>query len=171
MTELNVAQMIVTAVAVLLMLTPLLMLAFLAGRRSVATGTNRRFDQIRPDVILAAGTWRAEFDGDEPGASQVVLLELQQVGSRIVGVGKSMDGTFHALEGILCQRRLCCISIAENREEVWSGTVTAELQPGEQQIIGMRNRWSRQSQTLIVRKATLTRVDPVTAELSASQTQ
>jgi hypothetical protein len=88
---------------------------------------------------------------------QSITLEVNQTGCRIVATGHSSDGT-HSLEGIVHDRRLCCVSIDENRDGVWLGTVTAEVQADNQRMTGMRTRWSPQSQTLMVRKATFTRL-------------
>ena len=102
--------MIVTVVALLMILSPLMVLAFVVGRRSIATGANRCFDQLRSDAVSAAGTWQVEFDGDDPTTTQTVLLELQQVGSARPGAGRSMDGTGHSLEGIVHRAAVCAAS-------------------------------------------------------------
>lgn len=153
----NVAQLFVAMVALVLLLSPLFVMAFLAGRRSSSKGISRQFDRMPAEIVLESGSWQAEFDGDQPNTVDVVMLEIEQVGNRIVGAGHSSDGTRHSLEGLLHQRHLCYICLDENRQGVWLGTVTGELLPGEQQIVGMRTRWSPQSQALIVRKAVLTR--------------
>ena len=167
MNGLNVGQLLIAVVALLMLMTPLFVLTFLAGRRSRVTGAHRQFERMHPDIVLPAGQWHVEFDGIEPNTTQVVLIELQQVGSRIVGTGHSLDGTKHSLEGILHQRGMCCICIDENRDGIWLATVTAELLPGEQRMSGMRNQWSPQSQALIVRKATFTRVGSMRPVLDA----
>lgn len=153
----NSGQLIVTAVALVMLLTPLFVLSFLAGRRSVSSKTNWQFDQMRPDIVLQPGAWQAEFDADDEQQSQVIQFDLQQVGSRIVGSGRSAGGIVHSLEGILDQRRLCGVCMDETRQGTWLGTVTAELLPGEQQMVGMRMRWPPETKSLIVRKATFTR--------------
>lgn len=159
MEGLNVAQVIVSTVAATMIVTPLLVLSYLAGRRSQSQGRSHRLDQLRSDVALGGSTWRADFDGDaDPDVVQTLLLEWEQVGCRIVASGSSTDGTRHSLEGVIHGGRLCCVSIDENRAGTWLGTVTAELLPGEQQMTGMRTRWCPPSQTLMVRKVTFTRL-------------
>lgn len=153
---LNVAQLLIVATAILMMVSPLFVLVFLAGRQSATPFSNPRFDRMRPDFVLAAGSWQIEYDGDDPSTPQSIIVHLQQTGCRVVAGGDSPDGTRHSLEGVLHQRKLCCVSIDENREGKWLGTVTAELLPGERQIVGMRSRWSPILQVLVVRKASLT---------------
>jgi hypothetical protein len=160
MEGLNVAQAVVTTVAVTLILTPLLVLSFLAGRRSTSQGRVQRLDQLQPEVSLGGTVWRAEVDGDaDPDNVLTYQLELEQVGSRILAHGHSADGTRHSLEGVIHRGHLCGISIDETRQDVWLGTVTVELLPGQQQMTGMRSRWSPRSQTLTVRKVNFVRLD------------
>ena len=158
MEGINVGQIIVTCVAVTLIVTPLLVLSYLAGRRSKTNGRSHRLDQLRPEALLGGSTWLAAFDGDlDPAIVQTIRFDLEQVGCRILATAQSADGTRHALEGVIHHGRLCCVSIDENREGTWLGTVTAELLPGQQSMTGMRTRWSVPSQTLMVRRVTLTR--------------
>ncbi len=155
----NVAQVIVSTVAVTLIVTPLLVLSYLAGRRSQAQGRSRRLDQLRPEALLDGSTWLAEFDGElDPNVGQTIQYDLEQFGCRILASGRSADGTRHSLEGVIHQGRLCCVSVDENREGTWLGTVTAELVPGQQAMTGMRTRWTVPSQTLMVRRAAFTRL-------------
>jgi hypothetical protein len=156
--ELNVAQAVITTVAIFLLTTPLLIMSYVAGRQSKTQGRSQQLEQLQPDAILAGSTWRVEYDGDaDTEAVQSILLELKQSGCRIVANGHSAHGN-HSLEGVIHRSRLCCVSIDENRDGVWLGTVTAELHADNQQMTGMRTRWSPQSQTLMVRKATFTRL-------------
>lgn len=154
----NVAQVVVTTVAVALIMTPLVVVSYVAGRRSKTTGKSLHFEQLQCDLVLGGSTWQVDYDGEtEASEGQSITLELNQTGCRIVATGHSSDGT-HSLEGIVHQRRLCCVSIDESRDGIWLGTVTAELQADDQRMTGMRARWSAQSQTLMVRKATFTRL-------------
>jgi hypothetical protein len=153
---LNVAQLIISLVATMAIGTPLLLLAYLAGRRSMSPGRSPRFDDLRPELHLDGTTWSVEYAGDEdPDQPQVIQISLTQTGCRVVGSGRSTEG-HHTLEGIIHLGRLCCVSIDEGRQGTWLGTVTAELISGGQQMTGMRTRWSVTSQTLTVRKATFT---------------
>ena len=159
MDKLNVAQLIVSTIAAMLIATPLLLLSYVAGRRSHAQGRSRRLDQLSPEVFLGGSIWNVEYDGDEdPAIGQRLQLSLEQVGCRILATGQSTNGMYHSLEGVIHRGRLCCVSIDEGRDGAWLGTVTAELHPGGQQMTGMRTRWSVPSQTMMVRRATLTRV-------------
>lgn len=164
----NFAQIMVSMIAAMLIGTPLLVLSYLAGRRSQATGRSHRFDQLQPDTNLGGSTWTARFGGDaEPGREQTIQYQFEQLGSRILAHGRSADGSRHTLEGVLHRGRICTLAIDENREGAWLGTVTAEL-AGDQQMSGMRAHWSPQSLTLIVRPATFTRIAAaVTIEESA----
>lgn len=167
MNGLNLAQIIVSVVAVTLIVTPLIVMAFLAGRRSQVQVRSTRLDNLHPDVSLGGSTWQADFDGDDdPAIRHSVQLELQQVGCRIRGAGRSQDGSRHSLEGVIHHGRICCVSVDEVREGAWLGTITAEIQAGQNQMTGMRSRWSGKSQTLMVRKVTFTRLDkPVAVSL------
>ncbi|MBS0202372.1 MAG: hypothetical protein JSS49_05685 [Planctomycetes bacterium] len=155
----NLAQIAVSVVAVTLIVTPLIVMAFLAGRRSHSHGRNAYLDHLRPEVSLG-GTWRADFDADEdPSVSSSLQLELQQIGCRILATGRSRDGTRHSLEGVIHLGRICCVSVDDGREGAWLGTITAEVQADQHHMTGMRTRWSGKSQTLMVRKVKLTRLD------------
>lgn len=156
----NVAQAILSSVAVTLIVTPLLVLSYLAGRRSSDQFKTHRLDRLRSELSLGGTTWHAEFAGDSnPDAVEIVVYEMVQSASRIIGRGRSVDGTEHTLEGVVHLGRLCCIAIDENRDGIWLGAVTAELIPGQQRLTGMRTRWSPGSQTMLVRPVTLTRLD------------
>ena len=157
MNELQLPQLIVTVIAVVMILSPLLVVVFLAGRRSVVTGAASQFDRIASEFSLVPGTWRVEIDGDDPGTTQIVMLDLQQFRNRVVGMGQSVDGSRYSLEGVIHGRQLFCISMDESRYGISLATLTAEMLPGENRMIGMRSRWSSQSQTLAVRKAIFSR--------------
>ena len=160
MNGLNLAQIIVSVVAVTLIVTPLIVMAFLAGRRSQLQVRSTRMDTLQPEVSLGGSTWQADFDGDDdPAIRHSVQLELQQVGCRILATGRSQDGSRHSLEGVIHHGRICCVSVDEVREGAWLGTITAEILAGQRQMAGMRSRWSGKSQTLMVRKVTFTRLD------------
>lgn len=140
-------------------MTPLLVLSFVAGRRSNSQGRSHRLDQLQPEISLGRSSWLAQIADDaEPTALRSMTLEIEQIGSRITASGRSLDGTRHVLEGVVHGKRLCCISIDDNRSGIWIGTITVELIPGQQQFSGMLSRWSPQSQTMIVRPVTLTAV-------------
>jgi hypothetical protein len=156
----NVAQTIVSAIAVTLIATPLIVLAYLAGRRSQSEGRNHRLDQLRPEVHLNGSTWRVDIDGDSDTSPVVsIQLDLVQSGSRIVATGRSPDGTRHCLEGVIHHGRMCCVSIDDNHEGAWLGTITAELCSGQRQMSGLRSHWSPKSQTMIMRRILFTRLD------------
>lgn len=160
MEGLNVAQVILSSVAVTLIVTPLLVLSYLAGRRSSGQLKSDRLDRLRPELHMGSASWRAEFAGDaDPDVVQVVDYQVTQTASRILGQGRSADGTLHSLEGVIHLGRLCCIAIDESRAGPWLGTITAELAPGQHKLTGMRTRWSPQTQTLSVRSVTFTRLD------------
>lgn len=157
----NFAQIVVSVIAAMLIGTPLLVLSYLAGRRSQTQGRSHRLDQLQPDANLSGSTWIAQYGGDdEPDASQTIQYQFEQIGCRILAQGRSADGSRHTLEGVLHRGRLCTLAIDEHRSGAWLGTVTAELS-GDQQMDGMRAHWSPQSQTLMVRQATFTRINSV----------
>lgn len=157
----NFAQIVVSVIAALLIGTPLLVLSYLAGRRSQAQGRSHRFDQLQPDANLSGSTWIARFGGDDdPDATQTIQYQFEQVGCRILAQGRSADGSRHTLEGVLHRGRLCTLAIDEHRAGAWLGTVTAEL-AGDQQMDGMRAHWSPQTQALLVRPATFNRMSAV----------
>lgn len=154
----NIAQIVVSVIAAMLIGTPLMVLCYLAGRRSQSHGRSHRFDQLQPDANLSGSTWIARFGGDaDPDTAQTIQYQFEQMGSRILAHGQSSDGSRHTLEGILHRGRLCTLAIDENRSGAWLGTVTAEL-AGDQQMNGMRAHWSPESLTLMVRQATFTRI-------------
>lgn len=156
----NFAQIVVSVIAALLIGTPLIVLSYLAGRRSQSHGRSYRFDQLQPEASLGGSTWTARFAGDSnPNAEQTIQYQFEQIGCRILARGHSVDGSRHTLEGVLHGKRLCTLAIDESRNGAWLGTVTAEL-AGPEQMNGMRAHWSPESLTLTVRQATFMRVDP-----------
>lgn len=157
----NFAQLVVSVIAAMLIGTPLMVLCYLAGRRSQSQGRSHRFDQLQPDANLSGSTWIARYGGDaDPEATQTVQYQFEQIGCRILAQGRSADGSRHILEGVLHRGRLCTLAIDEHHSGAWLGTVTAEL-AGDQQMDGMRAHWSPQSQTLMVRPATFTRINAI----------
>jgi hypothetical protein len=155
----NAGQVIVSTVATTLVVTPLLVLSYLAGRRSRSQGRSWRLDQLKSEFVLGGSTWRAEFDGDaDPAHVQTVLFAWEQTGCRIMAVGDSNRGVLQTLEGVIHECHICCVLIDESRAGIGLGMVTAELLPGGEQMTGMRTRWSPESQTLMVRKVTFTRL-------------
>lgn len=162
----NLAQLVVSTLAAVMIAAPLVVMAYVAGRRSNSRERSRRLDQLQPDLILGGTTWRATFDGDaDPALRLTVLFAFEQFDSRIVASGRSPDGTEHSLEGVIHRGRLCCVSIDENSAGAWLGTITAELN-ADTLMTGMRTRWTPVSQTLMVRKVVFTRLD---ASVSASE--
>jgi len=143
--------------ALVMVLAPLLVLTYLAGRRSASTPLQIRLGSLVPAFDLSA-TWLVVFDGDSGQPTPPVALEFVQQGARVIADGRGPDGIRHLLEGIVHNGRLCAVSIEERRDGLWVGTLTAELLPGNQQLTGMRSNWSTGSQTLHVRKVTFTRV-------------
>ena len=113
----NVAQFVVSVVAALLIGPPLLVLSYLAGRRSQSNGHSIRLDQLQPDVNLGGSTWTAQFgstgDSDE---RQTVQYQFQQIGCRILAHGNSAGGARHTLEGVLHRGCVCTLAIDETRE-------------------------------------------------------
>lgn len=155
----SVAQLVVSTVAATMVAAPLVVIAYLAGRRSLSPEKSRRLDQLLPDVTLDGTVWQATFDGDaDPEVTQTIQFAFTQVGSRVVADGHSPDGTHHALEGVIHGGRLCCVTIDESRSGIWLGTVTAELIGDHNRMTGMRTRWSPVTQSLMVRKAVFTQL-------------
>ena len=168
----SVAQLVVSTVAATMVAAPLIVIAFLAGRRSLSPEKSRRLDQLMPDIALGGTVWQATFDGDsDPEATQTIQFQFTQVGSRIVAEGYSPDGTRHILEGVIHGGRLCGVTIDENRTGIWLGTVTAETLADRSRMTGMRTRWSPVTQTLMVRKAVFTQLHNLvsSAERTVSQ--
>lgn len=160
MDDLNVAQLVVSTVAATMIAAPLIVMAYLAGRRSLTPEKSLRLDRLLPDISLGETIWQATFDGDaDPQLAQTILFEFRQVGSRIVAEGKSPDGTRHSLEGVIHGGKFCCATIDEHRSGVWLGTMTAEMLADQQRMTGMRSRWTPVSQSLMVRKVVFTRLD------------
>lgn len=155
----SVAQLVVSTVAATMVAAPLIVIAYLAGRRSLSPEKSRRLDQLLPDISLGGTLWQASFDGDaDPEVTQTIQFSFTQVGSRVVADGHSPDGTHHSLEGVIHGGRLCCVTIDESRSGIWLGTVTAELIGDHNRMTGMRTRWSPVTQSLMVRKAVFTQL-------------
>jgi hypothetical protein len=152
----DVPQLVITTAALVMAMTPLLVVAFVAGRRSARTRTLPQFDRLPLDPVRITGNWRAEFDGLEPGTFKIVEFQFHQSGSRIIATGHESDGTKHFLEGVLFEGRLCGVCIQEIGSQTSIGTLTAEFSPSERTFTGMRSFWSSQLQALTVRKAVFT---------------
>lgn len=153
-------QIVITVVAVVVLLSPLLLWAFRAGCRSSSTGKSARFDRVTPDLRLNDTWWRVEFDAEDAAAApRVGSLHLRQVGARVFGEFQSTDGQLQAFEGLLHGRRLCYVSLDESRRSETVGTLLAEVQPDESQIIGVRGCWSGPAQGFLLRKAVFTRLN------------
>lgn len=154
----NLPQLMITGLGFCLLMTPLLLLAFVAGRRSHPAKTLRQFDRPASDHLSVTGVWTAEFDGEEPDTLKPVPFHVEQVGCRVVATGHSSDGTSHFLEGVLIERRFCGILIDEKKDRTIVATLTAELLPEEGTMNGMRSYWSPQAQALVVRKVSFARI-------------
>jgi hypothetical protein len=150
----DAAQLLINLLAVLLVLTPLLMLSYLAGRRSRMTGRVDELERLRPDILLNGTIWQATFDADEPSSSPPLSVKVawRQTGSRIVAETQLVNGVHLSLEGVLHHRHVCCLALDQSRREDGLGAILVEIRPGDDQMIGMRARWSPESQTLILRK-------------------
>lgn len=158
MNGVQVAQLALTVFAVLLVLTPLLVLAYVSGRGSSTSPLQRRLTELDPSPHIG-GRWQIVVD-DESG-QRPLLLDIVQTGGRFQAEGRGLEGARHAFEGIVHRGRLSAVTIEDGPAGLWIGTVTAELLPGSSQITGMRSRWAPDSQTLLVRRITFTRVDAV----------
>ena len=160
MERMNVAQLVVSIIAMILIASPLIVLSYIAGRKSQSQGKSPRLDGLQPDVALSGSHWKVEIDGDQdPSTADSFEIRMDQIGCRIVASGRSINGGRYSLEGIVHRGRLCCVTIDETREGQTLGTVTAELTPDLRSMTGMKTRWSVSAQTLTIRKATFTRMD------------
>ena len=158
--NINPIQVAITVVAIVALMSPLLLWAYQSGRLTSATGKTPRFNQVVPEIHLNNTWWRAEFDADEAdSAPHVATLHLRQVGARVFGEARSADDSLHSFEGLLHGRRLCYIALDDDQRIERSGAVLAEVLSGESQMIGVRSRWSGPSQSMLMRKATFTRLN------------
>ena len=154
MNDPNMMQLALTLVALPLVMAPLVLLAFVAGRRSGSKTRIDELERLRPEVMLDGTSWRAGFDGDEASSPrQTFIVQWQQIGSRIIAESTFPDGTRLSLEGVLHHRQLCCVARDRSRRDDGLGAVLVEIRPGDREMVGMRARWSPQSQTLLLRKA------------------
>lgn len=165
--NINPVEVIVTVIALVLLMSPLMLWAYLAGRRASATGKTHRFDRVTAEIHLNDTWWQAEFDADEETvAAPVMRLHLQQVGSRVFGEATSFLGTRHFFEGMLHGRQLCYISLDDNQRAEWAGAVLAEVLPGENRIVGIRTRWAEPQCAMLMRKVTFTRLNGADSAIS-----
>lgn len=158
--NINPIQLVITVVAIVAILSPLLLWAYQAGRLTSATGKTPRFDRVVADVHLNDTWWRAEFDAEEADTAPLVsTLHLRQVGGRVFGEAHSVDGSRHSFEGLLHGRQLCYVALDEDHRVERSGAVLAEVLPSDSQMIGIRSRWSGSAQGMLMRRASFTRLN------------
>lgn len=163
--DINPVQVAITVVALMALMTPLLLWAYQMGRVAGVSGKTPRFDRVVADVRLNDTWWQVEFDADDlDAAPQIVTLHLRQVGARVFGEGHSLDGRLHSFEGLLLGRQLCYVAVDDGQRSEQSGTVLAEVSPGETQIVGIRSRWSGTLQGMAMRKAVFQRVNNFAAK-------
>ena len=156
----NPVQIAVTVIALVLLMSPLLLWAYQAGRGASATGKSDRFNRVVAEVHLNDSWWQAEFDADAAATSPLVMrLHLRQIGARVFGEAQSLAGIRHSFEGVIHGRQLCYVSLDDTQRSEWPGAVLAEVQPGEQLIVGIRTRWAGPQQTMLMRKVTFTRLN------------
>ena len=156
----NPVQIAVTVIAVVLLMSPLLLWAYQAGRGASSTGKSDRFSRVVAEIHLNDTWWQAEFDVDEGNSAPLVLrLHLRQVGARVFGEAQSMVGVRHSFEGVIHGRQLCYVSLDDTQRTEWPGAVLAEVQPGETRIVGIRTRWAGPQQAMLLRKVTFTRLN------------
>jgi hypothetical protein len=163
--DINPVQVVITVVALMALMTPLLLWSYQMGRGAGVSGKTPRFDRVVADVRLNDTWWRVEFDADDTDAApQIVTLHLRQVGARVFGEGHSLDNRLHSFEGLLLGRRLCYVAVDDDPRSERSGAVLAEVSPGENQIVGIRSRWGSPAQGMAMRKAVFQRVNVAAAD-------
>ncbi len=158
--NINPAEVVVTVIALVLLMSPLVLWAYLAGRRASATGKTHRFDRVTAEIHLNDTWWQAEFDADEELIAPLVMrLHLRQVGARVFGEATSFLGARHCFEGMLHGRELCYVSLDNNQRAEWAGALLAEVLPGESRIVGIRTRWAGPQRAMLMRKVTFSRLN------------
>jgi hypothetical protein len=164
--NINPLEITVTVIAAVMIMSPLLLAAYQAGRGTSTTGKSHRFNHVIADVHLNDTWWRAEFGADEETSTPVVLrLHLRQMGARVFGEGVSASGIRHSFEGVMHGRLLCYVVLEEQQRVEWPGSVVAEVQPGDATILGIRTRWVGQRQTMLMRPAMFTRLNGPDSQL------
>jgi len=152
-------QLAITMLASVLLFSPLLLWTYQLGRRSKSSGKSERFDRVVADLFLNNTQWHAVFDADDVNVlPHQVTLHLRQSGARVFGEAHAVNGAVHSFEGLLHGRQLCYVSLDDDMRIEWPGAVLAEVMPGEQQMIGIRSRWSESQKVLLLRNARFTRI-------------